>query len=104
MKSEENGHHEPFNVPNYKFFQKLETNAEFERYQQRLAKFGLKDPWLKNYAYLFDKKAFTTWQKMKCTVFSGFWVGLAYAAVAIVLTELHYSNQLKKKHQEGHDH
>ncbi|KFD56526.1 hypothetical protein M514_02630 [Trichuris suis] len=97
MGANDSGHHvhEPFEVPSYKEYTHDRGNEDYQRYLRRLSRLGLKDPWARNYVHVADKRLFTTWQKVKDFVFSGFWVGAGYALIGITITELYYSKRRK---------
>jgi len=96
------GHGEPFTVPDYKLY-RWQDYPELVQHQKRLAQFKLKDPWARNYAWLYDRRhkvvAHGKWGILGRVAFSGFWYGLA-GAIAIWVYELAYEN---KKVERSYD-
>ncbi|VDP51155.1 unnamed protein product [Soboliphyme baturini] len=80
-------HHEPFKVPDYKVYDNWRQYPELVQHQERLARLGLKDPWIRNYVWIFDRRNLTQWQLLRKSVFGGFGVGICYAVVGVLLTE-----------------
>jgi hypothetical protein len=51
------GHHEePYEVPHYTTYNDYKKCPELVAHEERLARLGLKDPWIRNYAHNFDPK------------------------------------------------
>lgn len=50
------GHGPPYKVPDYTIY-KIENVPELKAFQEKLAKEGLKDPWLRNHVWRFKPRA-----------------------------------------------
>ncbi|CAJ0960192.1 unnamed protein product, partial [Mesorhabditis belari] len=87
------GHgHEPFKIPHYSIYDNYKAFPELAAHEKRLAQLGLKDPWIRNYTYLFDRDyahVYGQWAHLKRLLRPGFKWGVGAAAVLIVAEELH---------------
>uniref|UniRef100_A0A914DQK4 NADH dehydrogenase [ubiquinone] 1 beta subcomplex subunit 3 n=1 Tax=Acrobeloides nanus TaxID=290746 RepID=A0A914DQK4_9BILA len=93
------GHHEPFKVPDYKIYSNYKAFPQLSAYEKRLSRLGLKDPWIRNYVWLFDRR-FENVQGILTTTKNLLKVGIKpglIAAVTVIAIEEIYS---KVKH--GH--
>uniref|UniRef100_A0A7E4UWS8 NADH dehydrogenase [ubiquinone] 1 beta subcomplex subunit 3 n=1 Tax=Panagrellus redivivus TaxID=6233 RepID=A0A7E4UWS8_PANRE len=81
------GHHEP-HIPNYTVYNDYKSLPDLARHEKRLERLGLKDPWIRNYAYLF-RKPYTVgqWAHLKHLMSWGMKPGIAAAAVLITIEE-----------------
>merc|ERR1711976_800977 len=88
----------PYKIPDYKIY-KIDGIKELEWTRDKLAEKGLKDPWLRNEVWRYQR--WPGWLKaFKITFKRGFYPGLALAAACVVLdkTVLGWS-----KHHDNHD-
>uniref|UniRef100_A0AC34QG31 NADH dehydrogenase [ubiquinone] 1 beta subcomplex subunit 3 n=1 Tax=Panagrolaimus sp. JU765 TaxID=591449 RepID=A0AC34QG31_9BILA len=84
------GHHEP-HIPHYTSYSNYKELPALRAHELRLARLGLKDPWIRNYAYMFTKPyQVTQWQHFKKLMSFGFKPGVA-AAFALIAIEETYS-------------
>ncbi|XP_052813628.1 NADH dehydrogenase [ubiquinone] 1 beta subcomplex subunit 3-like [Mya arenaria] len=76
------------NIPDYKIY-KVEDVPELKRFQERMAKEGLKDPWLRNHVWKYQNpllKGMTAQErifKMPGTI-RGIWIGIAVTCAVII--------------------
>ncbi|XP_054275453.1 NADH dehydrogenase [ubiquinone] 1 beta subcomplex subunit 3-like [Macrosteles quadrilineatus] len=69
-------HHHKTVIPDYRIY-KVEDAPELVRVQKELAKLGLKDPWLRNEVWRYNRKEFGTPSSKMSAMFSkGFKYGL----------------------------
>lgn len=64
-------HHHPPPVPDWRSY-KAEDIPELRKLQQRLAKHGLKDPWIRNVVWRFDPSWGTPFSRLGTYFFRGF--------------------------------
>ncbi|TKR95518.1 hypothetical protein L596_009678 [Steinernema carpocapsae] len=84
------GHHEPFEVPKYTVYGNYQEFPELAAHQRRLQKIGLKDPWIRNYTYLYDRQyphVKGQWAHFKDIILRGWKPGVAVAAGLIAVEE-----------------
>uniref|UniRef100_D7F2N1 NADH dehydrogenase [ubiquinone] 1 beta subcomplex subunit 3 n=1 Tax=Palaemon varians TaxID=647170 RepID=D7F2N1_PALVA len=75
-----------YKVPDWKIY-KVENAPELVNVQRALASHGLKDPWLRNEVWRYDRKQFGTHgERFRLVLFRGFKYGLV-AALATVAIE-----------------
>uniref|UniRef100_A0A0K0DPS4 NADH dehydrogenase [ubiquinone] 1 beta subcomplex subunit 3 n=1 Tax=Angiostrongylus cantonensis TaxID=6313 RepID=A0A0K0DPS4_ANGCA len=81
-------HHEPFKIPHYSIYNNYQQFPELANHEKRLAQIGLKDPWIRNYVYLYDREyphVRGKWNHFKRLILPG-WkagVGIAFALIAV---------------------
>ncbi|XP_012285004.1 NADH dehydrogenase [ubiquinone] 1 beta subcomplex subunit 3 [Orussus abietinus] len=76
------GHHKPpYVVPNYETF-KVEDCPKLIKLQERLAKHGLKDPWVRNEVWRYTKD----WGTSRSRGFEFFTRGLKFGFAAFLVT------------------
>jgi NADH dehydrogenase (ubiquinone) 1 beta subcomplex subunit 3 len=81
------GHHEP-HIPNYHIYNDIQQAPELVQHQQRLARLGLKDPWARNYVWMFTKPMRTTqWQHFVKVMSWGFKPAVVITAGIITIEE-----------------
>ncbi|CAJ0585908.1 unnamed protein product, partial [Mesorhabditis spiculigera] len=88
------GHHahEPFKIPHYSIYNNYRDFPELAAHEKRLAQVGLKDPWIRNYVYLFDRnypKVYGQWAHFKKLILPGWKYGVGAAAALIVVEEIY---------------
>uniref|UniRef100_A0A914ZF53 NADH dehydrogenase [ubiquinone] 1 beta subcomplex subunit 3 n=1 Tax=Parascaris univalens TaxID=6257 RepID=A0A914ZF53_PARUN len=84
------GHQEPFKIPNYTIYNNYRDFPELAAHEQRLAQIGLKDPWIRNYVYLYDKNyphVEGQWPHFKKLILRGWKGGVLFAATVIAAEE-----------------
>ncbi|KAK6051900.1 hypothetical protein COOONC_10595 [Cooperia oncophora] len=54
------GHQEPFKIPHYSIYNNYREFPELAAHEKRLAQIGLKDNWIRNYTFLFDREMLTS--------------------------------------------
>ncbi|EPB72509.1 NADH-ubiquinone oxidoreductase B12 subunit family protein [Ancylostoma ceylanicum] len=84
------GHHEPFQIPNYTIYNNYRQFPELAAHEKRLAQIGLKDPWIRNYVYLYDREyphVRGQWNHFKRLVFPGWKLGVGVAVAMIAIEE-----------------
>lgn len=75
-----------FKIPDWRIY-KVENAPELMETQRALASHGLRDPWIRNEVWRYDRTQFGTHaQRFRLVLFRGFKWGLA-AAVATVAVE-----------------
>uniref|UniRef100_A0A914Y584 NADH dehydrogenase [ubiquinone] 1 beta subcomplex subunit 3 n=1 Tax=Panagrolaimus superbus TaxID=310955 RepID=A0A914Y584_9BILA len=81
------GHHEP-HIPNYQIYNNIQQCPDLVQHQQRLARLGLKDPWVRNYVWMYTKQMQKTqWQHFVKLCSWGLKPGVAVAAGLIAVEE-----------------
>lgn len=57
-------------IPDYRIYEVTkEKTPELYAYKEKLAREGLKDPWIRNYAFRFDHKyRFSFWTRWSCII------------------------------------
>lgn len=53
------GHEPPYEIPNPNIY-KVEDVPQLKKVQDKLAEKGLKDPWLRNYVWRYQKRPYST--------------------------------------------
>lgn len=95
------GHGEPYKIPDYKIY-KVANAPPLLAVEKALAAQGLKDPWLRNEVWKFDK---TQWgtpnQRLKVLVFRGFKYGFGAFVITAVGSAL-YDKMNPSDHGHGH--
>ncbi|VDK58668.1 unnamed protein product [Anisakis simplex] len=84
------GHGEPFKIPNYTIYNNYREFPQLAAHEQRLAQIGLKDPWIRNYVYLYDKHyphVEGQWAHFKKLILRGWKGGVGFAAAVIAIEE-----------------
>ncbi|CAB3404015.1 unnamed protein product [Caenorhabditis bovis] len=74
------GHHEPYKIPHYSIYNNYRDFPQLLQHEKRLAQLGLKDPWIRNYVYLYDRK-------YPHLILPGWKAGVGFAAALIILEE-----------------
>ncbi|KAI1711960.1 NADH-ubiquinone oxidoreductase b12 subunit family domain-containing protein [Ditylenchus destructor] len=101
------GHHgEPYEIPKYTVYNNWQECPHLVEHQNRLARLGLKDPFVRNYVHLYKPGAgfVNTWPQWLWKVSgSGFLPGIATAAAVIALEE-GYSLYKKGHTSWSHEH
>lgn len=83
------GHHgEPYKIPDWRIY-KVENAPKLLQTQKVLASLGLKDPWLRNEVWRYDKAFGSEAQRFKLTWTRGFKYGFAAFLVTIIGTEIY---------------
>lgn len=88
---------------------KLEDAPELVKFQEKLAKKGLKDPWLRNHVWKFNPKYGTITSRWIEMIFRGFRVGFAAFLVtlaverALGIKDYHGHVHHDEEHGEGHE-
>ncbi|KAE9548375.1 hypothetical protein FO519_008413 [Halicephalobus sp. NKZ332] len=82
------GHHDDFKIPHYSTYNNYRELPALRNHENRLARLGLKDPWIRNYAFMFQgRHTVTQWAHFKHLMSWGFKPGVAAAVVLIGLEE-----------------
>ena len=82
-------------IPDWKQWNVIDENfPELVKYRDRLAKKGLKDPFIRDYAWVFDRRVVRPWDSLK-PLFSGFYIGAGIFA-AIVIKKTFYDKPVEK--------
>lgn len=96
------GHGQPYTVPDYRIY-KVSDIPELVAVENALAAKGLKDPWLRNEVWRYDRKIFgTESSRVKALIFRGFKTGFAAFVVTMIGTEI-YNRTYPSNHGNGHD-
>ncbi|VDL63230.1 unnamed protein product [Nippostrongylus brasiliensis] len=88
------GHHEPFKIPHYSIYNNYKAFPELANHEKRLAQIGLKDNWIRNYVYLFDKEmphVRGQWNHFKRSLL------ICFAVVGLMSALEAFVNEQKKK-------
>jgi NADH dehydrogenase (ubiquinone) 1 beta subcomplex subunit 3 len=98
------GHgHEPYTIPCYKIY-KVEDAPELVATRDALAARGLKDPWLRNEVWRFDRKMWgTEGSRAKALLLRGFRTGFAAFLVTIAGTAI-YDKLYPSEHGHHEEH
>ncbi|VDP60426.1 unnamed protein product [Heligmosomoides polygyrus] len=85
------GHgHEPFKIPHYSIYNNYREFPELANHEKRLAQIGLKDKWIRNYVYLFDREmphVRGQWSHFKRLILPGWKIGVGLAVAVIAAEE-----------------
>ncbi|KAK5973616.1 NADH-ubiquinone oxidoreductase B12 subunit family protein [Trichostrongylus colubriformis] len=84
------GHHEPFKIPHYSIYNNYRDFPELAAHEKRLAQIGLKDNWIRNHVYLFDREmphVRGQWNHFKRLILPGWKIGVGLAAAMIAVEE-----------------
>lgn len=102
MGGDHHHHHEPYTVPDYRIY-KVENAPKLLQIQKALAARGLKDPWLRNEVWRYDKKHFIDEGKAwRLLFFRGFKYGFGAFVLTVLGTEL-YNRAYPDEHgHHGH--
>ncbi|XP_020283854.1 NADH dehydrogenase [ubiquinone] 1 beta subcomplex subunit 3 [Pseudomyrmex gracilis] len=97
------GHsHQPYKIPSPDVY-KLEDVPELQRVQEKLAKKGLKDPWLRNYVWRY-KGTDTPFKRGLITLTRGWKLGVPAFLITIAIEQyfgIDYHGG-HNHHEEGH--
>ncbi|XP_066952032.1 NADH dehydrogenase [ubiquinone] 1 beta subcomplex subunit 3 [Macrobrachium rosenbergii] len=75
----------PYKVPDWRIY-KVENAPELVNVQRALASHGLKDPWLRNEVWRFDRTQFGTHgQRIRLVLFRGLRWGLPLALATVAV-------------------
>jgi NADH dehydrogenase (ubiquinone) 1 beta subcomplex subunit 3 len=81
-------------IPDYKAYQIGPWAPELQDVERKLAAKGLKDPWLRNEVWRFDRRDFDSPKKRLTRMFSrGFVPGVALAIISTVISN-YYDSQM----------
>ncbi|KAI6183416.1 Complex I-B12 [Aphelenchoides bicaudatus] len=82
-------HHEPFEVPHPSVYNNYRKCPQLAAHEDRLARLGLKDPWIRNYVFVFDNKVpkHGPFARMWYVLKPGFRIGLGMAVGLIAIEE-----------------
>lgn len=97
------GHHDEIKIPDYKIY-KVEDVPELMATKRVLAAQGLKDPWLRNEVWRYNRDVFKT---ERHRIYLGFFRGFRTGFVAFVATiagTYVYDKLYPSEHGHGHDH
>uniref|UniRef100_A0A0N4ZV20 NADH dehydrogenase [ubiquinone] 1 beta subcomplex subunit 3 n=1 Tax=Parastrongyloides trichosuri TaxID=131310 RepID=A0A0N4ZV20_PARTI len=85
------GHHEDLKIPHASAYSNYRQYPELANLEKRLSHLGLRDPWIRNYVYLYNNPntahARGQFQHFKLLMRSGFKPGVALAAAVIAIEE-----------------
>ncbi|KAK0085968.1 hypothetical protein PV325_004164 [Microctonus aethiopoides] len=98
------GHEPPYKVPSPDHY-KLEDAPELLKYQQKLAKIGLKDPWIRNHIWRYDKKYGTITSRWFWLMIRGVPTGLAAFGLTLAIENalgIDYHPWLHEHNDHGH--
>lgn len=94
------GHeHDSVKIPSPDSY-KIENFPIIVKFQERLAKEGLKDPWLRNEAWRYHPKYKTKGQRAMMLCFRGWKLGVPAFLITIGIEEF---LRMGKKDEHGHD-
>ncbi|XP_030566370.1 NADH dehydrogenase [ubiquinone] 1 beta subcomplex subunit 3 [Drosophila novamexicana] len=98
------GHHgEPYTVPHPSIY-KVENVPQLLQVKEALARQGLNDPWLRNEAWRYEKKAFGTHRSRLTTfMFRGLGVGFCAFLATIAVEYALGIGKGQGGHGHGHD-
>ncbi|XP_026293983.1 NADH dehydrogenase [ubiquinone] 1 beta subcomplex subunit 3 [Frankliniella occidentalis] len=105
MGGDHHHHGPPYKVPDYRTYKVDENSPELLQIQRALAAQGLKDPWLRNEVWRYNRQLIgpqnwsTTWGRI---MFRKFPVGLALAAGTVALEMAYDSYNGSGDHGHGH--
>lgn len=95
------GHGEPYKIPDYKIY-KVADAPELLEVEKALASKGLKNPWLRNDVWRYDRTQWgTPKQRWSLAFFRGFKLGFGAFVLTIIGTAI-YDKINPPKH--GHEH
>lgn len=95
------GHGEPYKIPDYKIY-KVADIPELLAVEKALAAQGLKDPWLRNEVWRYDRAQWgTPKQRLTTLVFRGFKYGFGAFVLTVIGTKI-YDKMNPTEH--GHKH
>ncbi|PAV56750.1 hypothetical protein WR25_05011 [Diploscapter pachys] len=88
------GHHshEPFVIPKPEIYDNFREFPQLKAHEERLAKLKLRDPWIKNYVFLFDKdRPHVVGQvaHLRRLLMPGFKWGVGFSAALIFCEEIY---------------
>ncbi|XP_015600141.1 NADH dehydrogenase [ubiquinone] 1 beta subcomplex subunit 3 isoform X2 [Cephus cinctus] len=93
------GHEPPYKVPSPDIY-KVEDVPQLVKVQQKLAKLGLKDPWLRNEVWRYDK---SFGKSVTSRVLTFFFRGWKFAVPAFLLTiGIEHALGISDHHGQGH--
>ncbi|CAI2341723.1 unnamed protein product [Caenorhabditis sp. 36 PRJEB53466] len=99
------GHHEPFKIPNFSIYNNYRDFPQLAQHEKRLAQIGLKDPWIRNYVYLYDRKyphVVGQWAHFKKLILPGWKAGVAFTAALILVEEAYQYKTHGTTSWDGH--
>lgn len=103
----QHGESRPYEIPDYQKY-RVEDVPKLKALQERLAREGLKDPWLRNLVWRYDPAFGTPWTRTKVFFFRGFKWGLLAFAITIAGEKAYdmYAPSSNKGHgaPAGHTH
>ncbi|XP_063218354.1 NADH dehydrogenase [ubiquinone] 1 beta subcomplex subunit 3 [Bacillus rossius redtenbacheri] len=96
------GHHAPMcKIPDWRIY-KVESSPELMEVKRLLAQKGLKDPWLRNEVWRYDRSQFAhPTQNWRRVFMRGFWPGLGLTVLTIALESL-WAKAHPSEHGHGH--
>lgn len=94
------GHGDKWKIPSPDIY-KIENYPELKKFQERLAKEGLKDPWLRNYAWRFQP-FFQTFGQRAALLLTGWKIGVPLFLLHISFD--HFWGYAKKGHEDNEKH
>ncbi|VDN00048.1 unnamed protein product [Thelazia callipaeda] len=75
-------------IPSYKIYDNYRVIPKLQAHEERLARIGLKDPWIRNYAFLFmGRLGGDRWSSFRYMIRSGWKLGCGIAAAVIAVEE-----------------
>ncbi|VDO22918.1 NADH-ubiquinone oxidoreductase B12 subunit, putative [Brugia malayi] len=82
------GHDHGPKIPSYTVYDNYREIPKLRAHEERLARIGLKDPWIRNYSYLFmGRFAGDSWGSFKYMIRAGWKLGCGVAAAVIAVEE-----------------
>ncbi|KJH52625.1 hypothetical protein DICVIV_01210 [Dictyocaulus viviparus] len=84
------GHQEPFKIPHYSIYNNYRDFPELANHEKRLAQIGLRDPWIRNYVFLFDREyphVRGQWDLLKRVIMPGWKWGVGFSLALITIEE-----------------
>ncbi|XP_014261792.1 NADH dehydrogenase [ubiquinone] 1 beta subcomplex subunit 3 [Cimex lectularius] len=92
---------ERMKIPDYRIY-KVEDHPELVQHRDRLAAKGLKDPWLRNEAWRFNKEEFgTRGANLRTRLFTGFRLGVG-ALLLTIAVETAFKQFSNSDNSHGH--
>lgn len=95
------GPHDPYKVPSADSF-KIENAPELLKYQEQLNKAGLKDPWIRNHIWRYDKRYGTMGSRWFWLLFRGIPTGAALFGLTLGI-EHAFGIDWHAHHHAAHD-
>nr|CAD2204428.1 unnamed protein product [Meloidogyne enterolobii] len=97
-------HHEPYKIPHWTTHSNWRSSPDLLDYHNRLARLGLKDPWIRNFWPTFDPSKtgyrkrgrrwllFWAWKKMAIGIKPGFAIAGSVVAMEELYSKLVYGH------------